>query len=389
MKRALLALTLCGSLFANELEEYISPSYRELFDLQLQKSIAQGKYNSLSWISPIMLSFERSFSNQIDGGWHPKNVYSVGIDQPIFKSGGIFYGIKYALSNESLAKLSTIKERSKLGSSALSLLFQIKQVKLSIAKLKLQFQNAKIEAKRAKEQFDAGLVDSVFLDNALVKVDEANIALLSLEANLENLRAEYKKIGNIALKDSKLPKLRLLSQDEFLSKNTELDVANAKALSSKYYSKVIKSKYLPTISVGARYTKLSNTQPHTKDAFTNYSLKVSMPISVNVKNELEVAKLDSLISAIDAKNSKRAQIATYEAVKRRVKLIDKKIAFANKEANRYARILKSTKELYRAGQRSIDDVKLLQNSLKIKKLESSIYRVDRSLELLKLYEKVR
>ncbi len=389
MKKHIIALFLGSSLFANELIEYISPSYRELFDLQLQKSIAQGRYNSLSWISPIMLSFERSFNNQLEGGWHPKNVYSIGIEQPIFKSGGIYYGIEYALSNESLAKLSTIKERSKLSSSAVSLLFQIKQIKLNIKKLKLQINNAKIEANRAKEQFDAGLVDSVFLDNALVKVDEANIALFGLEANLETLKAEYKKIGNLDLKDAKLPKLRLLSKDEFLAKNTELEVAKAKALSSKYYSKVIRSKYLPTISVGARYTKLSNTQPNTKDAFTNYSIKVSMPISINVSNELEVAKLDSLISAINVKNSKRAQIATYEAVKRRVKLIDKKILFANKEANRYAKILKSTKELYRAGQRSIDDVRLLQNSLKIKRLEANIYKIEKSLELLKLYERVK
>ena len=389
MKKVLLALTFCISLFANELDGYLSSNYKELFDLELQKALVQGRYNSLSWISPIMLNFERSFNNQIEGGWHPKNIYSVGIEQPIFKSGGIFYGIEYALSNEYLAKLSTIKERSKLSSSAVGLLFQIKQIKLNIKKLKLQVSNAKIEAIRAKEQFNAGLVDSVFLDNALVKIDESKIALLNLEATLETLKGEYKKIGDSTLKNAKLPKLRLLSKKEFLDKNTELKVAKAKALSNKYYSKVIRSKYLPTISVGVRYTKLSNVQPHKKDAFTNYSLKVSMPLSANAGNELEVAKLDSIISSIKVKNTKVAQIITYNTVANKVKLINKKIAFAKKEARGYAKILKSTKELYRAGQRSIDDVKLLQNSLKIKSIDSKIYKIDKNLELLKLYESVR
>jgi outer membrane protein TolC len=389
LKKLLFVILFSSLLFSSELDRYLSLSYKELFDLELQKSIVQGKYNSNSWVSPIMLSFERSWNNQAIGGWHPQNIYSIGIEQPIFKSGGIYYGILYAKNNKSLSLLSTIKERSKLSSSAVGILFQIKQLKLSIKKLKLQIDNAKIEIKRAKEQFDAGLVDSVFLDNALAKGDEANIALLNLKENLALLEAEYEKIGNSALKESKLPKLRVLSLDEFLSKNTDIEVAKAKTLSSKYYVKAIRSKYLPTISVGARYTKMSQSAPKTKDAFTNYSLKVTMPISINAGNEIEVAKLDSLISAINEKNSKKAQIALYKSVVNRVKLINKKIKIAKKEASAYARILKSTKSLYSAGQKSIDDVRLLKNSYKIKVLDYKIYKIDRDLELLKLYERVK
>jgi outer membrane protein TolC len=389
MKKLLLLGLVGCSLFANELDSYLSQSYKELFDTEVKKSLKQGDFNSLSWVSPLVLSYERSWNNQIEGSWSPKSVYSIGIDQPIFKSGGIFYGIIYANSNKNLATLSAKKERSKLSSSAVGLLFQIKQIKLSIAKLKLQVKNAKIEAKRAQELFGAGLVDSVVLDNAFVKIDEAQIALLNLESNLLTLKSEYKKIGNSSLKNAKLPKLRLLSKDEFLSRNADLKVAKAKAKSSKYYAKVIRSKYLPTISVGARYSKMSKAPtPRAKDAFTNYSLKVSMPLSVNVGNELEIAKLDSIIAAIKVKNSSIAQDVTYDAIVKRVRLIDKKIALARKEARGYGRILKSTKNLYRAGQKSIDDVRLLTNSLNIKRLDSKIYKIDKSLEILKLYERV-
>jgi len=389
MKRLLLPLLFGATLNANELENFLSPTYNELFDTELKKSFAQSKYNSLSWISPVTLGFERSWSNQIEGGWHPRNSYSIGIEQPIFKSGGIFYGIKYAKSNYSLAKATTIGQKVKLNTQAHELVLQIKQLKLSIAKLKLQIKNAKIEIKRAKELFDAGLFSSVELDNALIKKDEANIALFDLEANLANLIASFKKVSNKDINSIKLPKVRLLSKDEFLANNIDIDIAKAKRQSSKNYAKMVRSKYLPTVSLGARYTKISNAQPHTKDAFTNYSLKVSMPISVNTSNDLEVAKLDSIIDGIKIKNTKIAQSIDYDTTLKRVKSIEQKIAIANKQIKAYKRLYKSTNEQYKAGQKSIDDVNLIKNSLKIKKLDKYIYTYAKSIEILKLYEKVR
>jgi len=389
MKRLLLPPLFALALNANELENFLSPTYNELFDTELKKSFVQSKYNSLSWISPVTLGFERSWSNQIEGGWHPRNSYFIGIEQPIFKSGGIFYGIKYAKSNYSLAKATTIGQKVKLNTQAHELVLQIKQLKLSIAKLKLQIKNAKIEIKRAKELFNAGLFSSVELDNALIKKDEANIALFDLEANLANLIAAFKKISNKDINSIKLPKVRLLTKDEFLANNIEIDIAKAKRQSSKNYTKMVRSKYLPTISLGARYTKISNAQPHTKDAFTNYSLKVSMPISVNTSNDLEVAKLDSIIDGIKIKNTKIAQSVDYDTTLKRVKSIEQKIAIANKQIKAYKRLYKSTNEQYKAGQKSIDDVELIKNSLKIKRLDKNIYTYAKSIEILKLYEKVR
>ena len=388
MRLLFIVSLILNSLIAKEIDSYLSNLYKEMFNLELKKSEVQKNYNSLSWLSPIMLSFERSWSNQIDGGWNPNSIFSIGIEQPIFKSGGIYYGIKYAKSNYALTYANTIKERAKLNSSALGLLYQIKQTNLSIKKLKLQVKNVNIEVKVAKELFNAGLVDSIYLDDALLKESEANIALINLESTLQDLKAQYQKIGKRGVK-SKLPKLKMLSLEEFLRRNSDISVAKAKALSSRYYAKMIKSKHLPTISVGARYTKLSHPTPPAKDAFTNYSLKVSMPISVNRGNEIEVAKLDSLISSLKVKTTLVEQKATYRAIKKRVNLIDKKIAFAKKEARAYKRILRDTINLYHSGQKSIEDVNLLKNSLEIKRLDIKIYKVQKNLEILKLYERVK
>ncbi len=389
MKRLFIISALFGALGAGELDNFLSPTYNELFDAQLKKSLKQKDYNKLSWISPVTLSFQRSWSNQIEGGWHPYNSYSIGIEQAIFKGGGIYYGVKYANSNYSLARATISQQKAKLGASAAELLYKYKATYLSIKKIKLQIENSKIEIKRAKELYDAGLYGSEVLDSSLSKESEANIALMQLKANLEDVRAAYKKITAKEPKLKDLHRVKMPSRDRFLEANTNLLIATLNRDSKRVYAKVVRSKYLPSVSLGARYTKVSNAQPRTKDAFTNYSLKVSMPISVNMGNDLEVAKLDTIVSSIELKQKRHEASIDYDRVVKRVKIIDRKIHFANRDKQAYKRLLKSTKEQYRAGQKSILDLKVLQNSLKMKEIEIELYRIDREIEILKLYESMK
>ncbi len=388
MRKIVLSFAFSSLIFASELGNFLSPLYNDIFELEQKKSLTQKKLNSLSWISPITLSFERNWNNQIVDGWHPRNSYSIGIEQPIFRSGGILYGIEFAKSNYNLAKATTIDKRVKLNTQAAELLFKIKQVKLSIAKLKLELKNRDIEIKNAKELFNAGLFGSDALDNALIKKDATARAILDLESNLQELKSAFKKISNKDLNSAQLPHLRLLSKDEYLANNTQLMIAKAKSISSKNYAKVVRSKYLPSVSVGARYTKISKAQPGSKDAFTNYSLRVSMPISVNTFNDLEVAKLDSLIDGLNVKNSLKAARIEYDSVVKNIAIINKRVKLAKKELASYKRLLRSTQNLYKAGQKSSLDVKVLKNSLQEKRLDIKIFGIQKSLEMLKLYSKV-
>ena len=388
-KLILLSLLSVNSLFAVDLDNYLSDNYNELFDTELQKSFYDSKFNSLSWVSPIVLSFQRTWNTKIEGSSSPMNSYSIGIDQPIFKSGGIYYGIKFAKANYHLANANIVKKRQELIAKAIELLYKIRQTKLRIQKLKLQIANSRIEIDSKDELFNAGLVGSVDLDRAMANRDEAEIAMLDMKANLEELKGAFRKLSSKNPEHLRLPKLRMLSKSRFLSSNTELDVANAEALAKEYQAKMTRSKYLPTVSVGARYTKVSKAQPFTKDKFANYSLTVSMPISLNVGNDLERAKLDTMISKIKARNSQKSAVEDYKIVAKKVAIIDRRVALAKKEARVYARLLRSIRNLYKAGQKSKRDVDAIRNSLKIKQLDAKIYRIQKQIELLKLYAKVR
>jgi len=390
MKNILLStLLVVSTLSSSELKNLLNDNYKHLFNLELQKSMSESNYNSLSWVSPIVLSFQRSWNTQVEGTTNPLNRYSISINQPIFKSGGIYYGIKFAKANYNLSKISIIKKRNELIAKAIELLYRIKKTKLVIAKLKLQIKNSNIEIKTKQELYSAGVSSSIDLDTALAKKDEAQLSLLDMQTNLEELKSAFKKISSKNPDLLKLPKLKLLNKDRFINNNLDIDLANAKANSKEYAYKATRSKYLPTVSVSASYTKVSKAQPFMKDKFANYSLQVSMPISINMSNDLERAKLDSLIAKVEAKTKKEDAKIDYKSVSKKLSIIDKRLAVANKEAKIYRRLLNSTNRLFKAGQKSKNDVFLLRNSYKMKKLDAQIYALDKQIELLKLYSKMR
>ncbi len=374
---------------AEGIENFLSQNYNDLFDLQLQKSQKDADFDKLSWIAPVTLSFERSWSNQVPGSSSAFNRYSIGINQPIFKSGGIYYAIEYAKSNLALSTASVLKQRLSLKANAVVLALKIKETKLAIKKLQLQIKNRDIEIKSVQELYGAGLTDGVTLDNSLVKKEETKLALLELESSLETLYAEFRKISDKDPKSIRVPYIKIPSKEEYLSRNIDLDIADAKTHLSKKLYKLKRSKYLPTISVGARYTKLSKAQPGLKDAFTNYSLQVTMPLSINVGNDLERSKLSSMIAKVEAKNAKRAASSEYDLVLKKLAIINKRIKVAQKEARVYSRLLKSTKDLFSAGQKSKQDVVLLENSLKIQRINVAIYKIERELAKIELFKKVR
>ena len=389
MKNILIATIATISLLsASELNNYLSSDYNELFDLELQQSFSESKYNSLTWIAPINLTFQRTWNTKVEHSTSPMNSYTISINQPIFKSGGIYYGIKFAKANYELAKTNIIKAKKELIVKAIEILFNIKQTKLNIQKLKLQIKNSNIEIAAKEDLYNAGLASSVDLDNALAKKDEALLSLMNLKESLAQLEGAFRKISNKNPNRLKLPHLRLISKDRYLSSNLEIKSAKEKARVSSYLAKMTRSKYLPTVTLGASYTKLSKAQPFTKKSFANYSLTINLPISINAGNDLENAKLKYLIAKLKVKTTQKDELENYKTIYERLKLINRQIAISNKQAKIYARLLRSTKNLYRAGQRTINDVKLLKNSYKIKRLEAQIYSIKKELELLKLYAKV-
>ena len=83
-------------LHADELSDILSANKNILFDYEFQSNKAQSDMLENSWINPIKLQYSRSYSEQFTDQTVQTGSFTVGIDQPIFRSGGIYYAIKYA-----------------------------------------------------------------------------------------------------------------------------------------------------------------------------------------------------------------------------------------------------------------------------------------------------
>lgn len=397
----LIALSLLYSLsFAEQtlsLEEYISKNKQYFFELENKKIDASSDMLRDAWISPLMLNYSYGVSEAYDTESTTQKA-SISIDQPIFQSGGIYFGIKFAQASRLYAQYSADVAKRKLIKDSLSLLIQIKQSELKIQKQKHLIDNAKINLELKTEQFMSGQLDSSFLDDAIIEKNRVTQALYDLESNQERLISGLRVISDVDYKTISLPTLTLIDQEAFLTNNLSFKLSQSQSERDRYSSQMIIAKYLPQISVygGYNYDKVENLNfgGQTLGAgnsiretdYYNYGIKASMPLSINSYDDMQSARLEYLKSKTLELDKEREIKAIYEQVIQNIDNFEKKIALSQENIRLYAKILGDTKELFEAGYKTHYDVDLLENSSKIQGIDLDVFKLERQLELLTLYE---
>ena len=394
----LILLFLTSCLFAEEknkkLEAYISKNKKEQFKYDYKKVEAQSLKLRDSWISPLHLNFSYSKSNPYKNEQTMQST-SINLDQAIFQSGGIYYGIKFAEASKIYSNYAIDMQKRKLVKDAISLLMQIKQMDLKIEKQKLKIKNAEINLEQKKEQYLSGQLDSGFLDNAIIERNIVIQILYDIETNKERLVSKFHAISDIDYKTASIPHLKILKKDEFLKHNIVMKISKSDIEKNRYSKDVTLSKYLPRISVVAGYNwdktedqQFGNTgagfSGHTD--YYNYGLRASMPLDINTFRDIEVSKVEYLKSKVAIKDKKRELLAIYEQVMQNIANFDKKKSLSLENKELYEKLLSDTKDLFEAGYKTEYDVSLLKNSVEIQKIDLKIFEIDKQLELLTLYE---
>ena len=104
MKKILLAFPFL--LFANLLNDI----KQKEFDFDKSYLLQSAKENATSWINPIILQY--TFLKDNIQKTTITKTFSISVNQPIFKSGAIFYSIKYAKHSKEYNLLDlTLKKR--------------------------------------------------------------------------------------------------------------------------------------------------------------------------------------------------------------------------------------------------------------------------------------
>lgn len=379
--------------YANEknslLNEYISDNKQEQFGYDYQKNEAESSVLRDSWIAPLNLNYSYSKSNPF-GSDQTAQAAAIRMDQPIFQSGGIFYGIKFAQAFKKYSDYSTDVAKRKLIKDAISILMQTKQKDLQISKQELQIKNSKINLKIKEEEYLSGRLDVGFLDNAVIERNFVIQNLYDIQTAKERLVSRFSALSDLDYKVAKIPRLELLSEEEFLKHNLVLKMAESQTSKDMFAKDVTVAKYLPKVSLTAGYNwskSDSKFQFGTPERdYHDYGIKASIPVNINTFKDIESSRVDYLKSKVLQKDKQIELIALFEQVMDNIENFEKKKGLSLENKKIYSKLLADTKKLFDAGYKTQYDVQTLENSVAISEYNSEIYEIDKQLELLNLYE---
>lgn len=389
-----LSKLLLGSLLLSNLqasnnfdEEILSDTRKKTFDLN-EKQIKEDSLKlKKDWINPINLQYTKYLGEDY------KNEKSlISINQPIFRSGGIYQAIKYADSTYDSSSIQIDQEKKKLIKEAIKLLYSIEKTELNIKKTKLSVLNAKIDVDRKKEQVLNGFLDSSFLDNALLTLNDSKQSLVTLKYQ----KIEYiNNFNNISSKDySKfdLPKFEFFNEKEFIERNIDLAKAKADITKDENFKYITIAKYLPSVNAFYNYSKnhYTNGKPGLANSYEqDFGLSVTVPLDTRTFNDIESKKIEALKSKLAYTNKVEDEKTFYKNQVQKINMLEERITITKEDLGLYNSILTIIKEEKEAQLKTQSDLDTLQNSQKIKSLDLKLFEIDRQMELLELYAKLK
>ena len=377
----------------SELSDILSTDKRQLLEYQKEQNSVQTHQLENSWISPIMLSYSKNYSTQF-GSTINTGQFVVSVDQPIFKSGGIWSAIKYAKALGEANGLDIELQKRQLILQALTILYNLKKSKYQLDKLALTINNDNVDIQIQKESYDEGLSNRTLYDQALLKRNQDETSRLELELQIVKLENDFSLLSSLNPHSVKLPNFGMIDKARYMENQLTLQRDNLRVKEKQHNSYMTLSKYLPEISVTGRYTNedlnplFASPNSQIKTQYFNYGFKVTLPLNINSFDDVQNSKIAYLNAKVTLDENRKQLVNNFKLVQKRLEIIDKKIALSKDDAGHYASMLTTAQELELIGDRTSLDTEMVSNRVKIRELDQEIYKIDAQLELLGLYVNV-
>jgi len=387
-KFSLLSLIICISLSTLVADEdYLSQTKKDILQYSYDKAIEDSNKLKNDWINPITYKYIYSNTETYD-----TRKSFISISQPIFKSGGIYYAIKYASSVKNQTNINIDVQKKELIKQAINLLYQIKQIDVSISKQILLIKNAKLDVIRKKEQVLNGILDTSFLDNSILDANSKQNTLIDLEYQKEMLINNLSKVSDKKYEEVELPILTLTNKESYLNNNLYIQKAQDEIKTSYWLKNMISSNYLPTLNVTADYTKYHDTDNNpvlSEDGNTNYGLNITIPLDIKYSNTIQSAKIEYLQNKSTLEDIKQDEKVILQNSTSKVGSLEKKILIAKSDIELYESLVTQIKEQLDVGMKTQSDLETIKNSKKIKVLEIESLNIDKQIELLEIYSRIK
>ncbi|MEA3353430.1 MAG: TolC family protein [Campylobacterota bacterium] len=377
-------LLLSGYLFAND--DILSQNKKEILKYSYEKAKQDSSKLSKDWINPVTYKYIYNEGEQYD----TKKSF-ISISQPIFKSGGIYSALKYASSIDRYSEISIDAQKQELVKQALKLLFEINKIDLTIKKQELLVSNATIDVDRKKELVLNGILDTSFLDNAILESNIKRNTLIDFQYQKDQLINSFSNISDKKYYEIDLPVFFVIDNNKYINNNIYIKQASVDIDSSYWMKKMTTARYLPTVNFTADYTKYHEIDNHptlSEDGTKNIGINITVPLDIKYYNTIQSSKLDYLKKKVSLSDKKKEELSIYKNSTSKIKSLDKKIKIANNDLKLYESLLKQMEEQLNVGLKTQADLQTMKNSKDLKLLEIKSLNIDKQLQLLEIYSRI-
>ncbi len=394
MRKIIVCSLFCSLAFANNLE-ILQKDKKETRELEKKYIESNYETNKNDWISPINLSsgLNRSHSFSTDSDKFSKSV-SLGFTQSIYESGGIEFTIQYAKDKLNYDLLSWENENSQILESIYDTLLEIKKIKIQIEQGVYKLANKEIELSIKKIQYEAGDTDIVELNNALMSKNSQIQDNISLENSLKDKVLELSKYTDLKYEEIEILDFRNISKEDYVSKNIDYLVEDAKVEMLNTSYKKTKTNYLPKVSLGLN-SSYSNVDDLIKNANEDEtsgsaSLTLSVPLyDYNKSNKLQDSKLEYLKQKSSTNDKKNELAYEYEQIINQIDTYKKQNKIIENNINLYDDLIAANRVSNQFGMTSVYDLEILNNTKKVNEYDLQINDINIKLQFSKLYFKIK
>ena len=390
MKKIIIPSLLCSLLFSNELD-LLQKDKKEL--RQIEKEVIQKKYESAKddWIGTINLSSSLVKNRDFTASENSDMTRSVGLSltQSIYESGGIELGIKYANEELILETIAWENENITILQTIFETLLNIKKLKLQIEQSDYALKNKDIELILKRIQYEAGKVDIIDLNNAIMSKNNQQKENISLTNSLKDKEYELSKYTSFKYNEIKIIDFRIIDKDKFVKDNLNIRYENSKVnlLDTSY--KQLKSTYLPKVSLSTNATYKNNENQENNEA-GSIGLTASMPLFDITKDaKLEKSKLEVLKQKVNVIDIQNELVYEYEQILASINTYDEYEKNINSNLKLYDDLIMVNKSSNNAGMTSDFDLEVLQNTKVINEYDLQINDINKKLQYSKLYFKTK
>jgi len=387
-------LVLIFPLFLFAKESILSNLQIKKLNLDKKYTIQDSKETKKSWINPVMLQYSVSQNNSLHTIKTTNRNFSISLNQPIFKSGAIYYSIKYANDNKSYNLKELELRKRELIKQALDFAIDYKINQLNEELLKLNIDNAKIDVKNKKEQYQNGTLDLSFLNNAIIYLNSLKLSMEDLKMNDVNLEYAFKNISDMNIKNVNIHLFKIIPFNKYIQNNIELNAVKRRSVINNDLYKMQIGNTLFTISLNASYNYQKTIYSKNNFQFQNntnnfYSVGVgiSLPLDFTAGEKIQKSKINYLNSKLDIIQKRRELKNSFENTLKQIKYIQNKIKIYKQNIKLYNELISTTKDSIKAGNATLDDLETLENTKATNNINIEILKLQIQKLLLNLYYK--